>query len=234
MTGIESLKQLSPSLQFGKGPIDNFVSIRGIGAELINVSAEAGISIAQDGVPFASATMFDADFLDVERVEVLRGPQGTIAGRNATGGTINIHSKRPTEEFAGQIRAAIGNYSRRELEGFVSGPIADSAVLGRLAVRAERADGWLTNEFTGEDFNDAEDIKVRASLLAGLTEGLEAHLILEHSVDKSSPMLLALGRARPDRPSYPEVVGVPEYDEDRGCSRRITLPIVGWKPAKPP
>jgi iron complex outermembrane receptor protein len=215
VSGIESLKQLSPNLQFGKGPIDNFVSIRGIGAELINVSAEAGISIAQDGVPFASATMFDADFLDVERVEVLRGPQGTIAGRNATGGTINIYSKRPTEAFAGQVKAAIGNYSRRELEGFVSGPIAGSAVLGRLAVRAERADGWLTNEFTGEDFNDADDVKVRASVLAGLTEGLEAHLILEHSVDQSSPMLLALGRARADRPSYPEVVGVPEYDEDR-------------------
>ena len=102
VTGIESLKQLSPSLQFGKGPIDNFVSIRGIGAELINVSAEAGISIAQDGVPFASATMFDADFLDVERVEVLRGPQGTIAGRNATGGTINIHSRRPTASLQGK------------------------------------------------------------------------------------------------------------------------------------
>jgi iron complex outermembrane recepter protein len=214
VTGIESLKQLSPSLQFGKGQIDNFVSIRGIGAELINVSAEAGISIAQDGVPFASQTMFDADFLDVERVEVLRGPQGTIAGRNATGGTINIYSKRPTEEFEGQIKAEIGNYSHRELEGFVSGPIVDGVILGRLAVRGERADGWLTNDFTGEDFNNADDIKVRASLLADLKEGLEAHLIFEHSVDESSPMLVALGRARPDRPSYPEVVGVREYDEE--------------------
>ncbi|HET9446825.1 MAG TPA: TonB-dependent receptor [Steroidobacteraceae bacterium] len=211
--GIESLKQLSPSLQFGKGPIDNFVSIRGIGAELINVSAEAGVSIAQDGVPFASQTMFDADFLDVERVEVLRGPQGTIAGRNATGGTVNIYSRRPTAEFAGQVRAEIGNYDRRQLEGILSGPIG-GAVLGRLAVRGERADGWLKNEFTGQDFNDADDFKVRASLLAGLTDNLEAHLIFEHSVDKSSPMLVALGRARPDRPSYPEVVGAAEYDED--------------------
>jgi len=214
VTGIESLKQLSPSLQFGKGPIDNFVSIRGIGAELINVSAEAGISIAQDGVPFASQTMFDADFLDVERVEVLRGPQGTIAGRNATGGTINIYSKRPTAEFAGQVKAEVGNYSRRELEGFVSGPIVDGVLLGRLAVRGERADGWLRNDFTGEDFNNVDDKKVRASILASLKEGLEAHLIYEHSVDDSSPMLLALGRARPDRPSYPEVLGVPEYERD--------------------
>lgn len=214
VSGIESLKQLSPSLQFGKGPIDNFVSIRGIGAELINVTAEAGISIAQDGVPFASATMFDADFLDVERVEVLRGPQGTIAGRNATGGTINIYSRRPTEQLEGRIKAEIGNYGRRELEGLVSGPLVDGVLLGRLAVRGERADGWLTNTFTGEEFNDADDIKVRASLLANFTEGVEAHLIVEHSVDKSSPMLVALGRARPDRPSYPEVVGVAEYDEE--------------------
>lgn len=214
VTGIESLKQLSPSLQFGKGPIDNFVSIRGIGAELINVSAEAGVSIAQDGVPFSSQTMFDADFLDVERVEVLRGPQGTIAGRNATGGTINIYSKRPTPEFAGQVKASVGNYSRKELEGFLSGPLVDGVLLGRLAVRGARADGWLTNAFTGEDFNDADDMKVRGSLLADVTQGLEAQLIFEHSVDESSPMLLALGRARPDKPSYPQVIGVPEYDRE--------------------
>jgi iron complex outermembrane receptor protein len=214
VTGIENLKQLSPSLQFGKGPIDNFVSMRGIGAELINVSAEAGVSIAQDGVPFSSQTMFDADFLDVERVEVLRGPQGTIAGRNATGGTINIYSRRPTPEFAGQVKASVGNYSRKELEGFLSGPIVDGVLLGRLAVRGARADGWLTNAFSGEDFNNADDVKVRGSLLADVTQGLEAQLIFEHSRDGSSPMLVALGRARPDTPSYPEAIGVPEYDRE--------------------
>lgn len=214
VTGIESLKQVSPNLQFGKGPIDNFVSIRGIGAELINISAEAGVSIAQDGVPFSSPTMFDAAFMDVGRIEVLRGPQGTIAGRNATGGTINIYSAAPTEEFEGYVRATAGSFERREIEGVLSGALAGDSVLGRLAVRREKADGWATNTLTGEDFNNADNFKARASLVANLTPDLSASLILERFVDRSSPMIFALGRARPDMPSYGEATGVPEYDAD--------------------
>lgn len=214
VTGIESLKQVSPNLQFGKGPIDNFVTIRGVGAELINVSAEAGVSIAQDGVPFSSQTMFDAAFLDVGRIEVLRGPQGTIAGRNATGGTINIYSALPTDEYEGRIRAAIGNYSAREIEGVVSGPIVGDVLMARLAVRGESADGWTTNTLTGDHFNDADNYKARATILANLTDEFTASLILERFVDESSPMIFSLGRARPDQPSYAEATGVPEYDAE--------------------
>lgn len=215
VTGIASLKQIAPNLQFGSGPIDNFVSIRGVGAELINVSAEAGVSIAQDGVPFASATMFDAAFMDVQRVEILRGPQGTIAGRNATGGTINIHSAMPTNTFAGGLVAKFGNFNHREFEGVISGPLFGDVLTGRLAVRRERADGWATNTVTGEDFNNIDNFKIRATLAARLSEDLNASLILEHFEDDASPMLFALGRARPDRISFAEAIGVPEYDRDR-------------------
>lgn len=214
VTGIESLKQVAPNLQFGKGPIDNFVSIRGIGAELINISAEAGVSIAQDGMPFSSPTMFDAAFMDVGRIEVLRGPQGTIAGRNATGGTINIYSAAPTDEFEGYVRATAGSFERREIEGVLSGPLIGDVVQGRLAVRSERADGWAKNTLTGEDFNNADNFKARATIAANLTDNLTASLILERFVDKSSPMIFALGRARPDMPSYGEATNVPEYDAD--------------------
>lgn len=216
VTGIESLKQVAPNLQFGKGPIDNFISIRGVGAELINVSAEAGVSIAQDGVPFSSQTMFDAAFMDVARIEVLRGPQGTIAGRNATGGTINIYSALPTNQFQGRFTASIGNYERGEIEGVLSGPIIGDSVLARVAIRRERADGWARNTLTGKDYNDADNFKARATILADLTDTLGASLILEHFIDKSSPMIFSLGRARPDRPSYPEAIGVPEYNKDTG------------------
>lgn len=211
-TGVEGLKQVAPSLQFGKGPLDNFVTIRGVGAELINITAEAGVSIAQDGVPFTSQTMFDAAFMDVGRVEVLRGPQGTIAGRNATGGTINIISARPTEEFEGRFRATLGNFNRQEFEGVLSGPIAGDTILGRLAIRSENADGWAKNTLTGEEFNNAENYKVRGTFLANITDDLTASLILERFVDNASPMIFALGRARPDQPSFAEVVGVPLYD----------------------
>ena len=214
VTGIESLKQVSPNLQFGKGPIDNFASIRGVGAELINVSAEAGVSIAQDGVPFSSQTMFDAAFLDVARVEVLRGPQGTIAGRNATGGTINFYSALPTRDLEGRVKGSLGRFDSREFEAILSGPLVGDVLLGRVAIRRERADGWATNTLTGERFNDADNFKARAALLANLTDTLTASLIVERFVDRSSPMIFSLGRGRPDQPSYAEALGVPEYDPD--------------------
>lgn len=212
---IAGLKQVAPNLQFGDGPIDNFVSIRGVGAELINVSAEPGVSIGQDGVPFSSATMFDAAFMDVARVEVLRGPQGTIAGRNATGGTINIYSAMPTAYFGGGASVEVGNYDRRVFEGVISGPLIGDTLLGRLAVRREAADGWARNTLTGERFNNADNFKARAVLAAHLGEDLDASLVLEHFEDDGSPMLFALGRARPDQPSFPEAIGVPEYDRRR-------------------
>lgn len=211
---IEGLKQVAPNLQFGNGPIDNFVSIRGIGAELINISSEPGVSIAQDGVPFTSQTMFDATFMDLQRIEVLRGPQGTIAGRNATGGTINIYSALPTDEFEGRVRAAIGNRDYRMIEGMVSGPIAGDALMMRIAARRERSDGWATNTLTGERFNNQDNYKVRATLASNIGSDFTASLILEKFVDDSNPMIFALGRARADRPSYAEAIGVVEYDRD--------------------
>ncbi|MBA4759299.1 TonB-dependent receptor [Sphingosinicella sp.] len=214
VTDIESLKQVSPNLQFGKGPIDNFVSIRGVGAELINISSEPGVSIAQDGVPFSSPTMFDAAFMDVARIEVLRGPQGTIAGRNATGGTINIYSALPTSRFEGRVRAAVANFDYRMAEGMISGPLAGDVLLGRLAVRRERSDGWATNTLTGETFNNADNFKARATLLAKFSPDFTASLILEKFIDDSSPMIFGLGRARPDRPSYAEAIGSVDYDRE--------------------
>jgi len=216
VTGIDDLRLLAPSVQFGRSMLDNFVSIRGIGAELINVGAEAGVTIAQDGVPFSNQLIFDADFFDVERVEVLRGPQGTIAGRNATGGAVNIHSKRPTADFEGGLKATVGNYRRVGLEGRLSGPIAGENLLGRLAVRTERADGWLHNTFLDREVNDVDKVHARASILYAPTAALEAHLILEGLIDRSvGATNLDFGRVRADQPGFAEARGVRSFNRDR-------------------
>jgi iron complex outermembrane receptor protein len=96
----------------------------------------------------------------------------------------------------------------------LSGPLIGDVLSGRVAVRREVADGWATNTLTGEDFNNADNFKARAALVAHITDNLSASLILEHFEDDSSPMLFSLGRARPDQPSYAEVIGVPEYDRE--------------------
>lgn len=214
--GLLDLNQLSPSIQIGQQDVNTFVSIRGIGAELINIGGESGVTITQDGIPLVNQILFDANFFDVERVELLRGPQGTISGRNATGGAINIHSNQPTPAFESGVRVSSGNYNHLGFEGYVSGPIAGERLMGRLAVLTENADGWLTNTFRNTDLNDVDRHQVRLSLLADISEDLEAQLVLEALRDRSAPVsTLDLGRARADQPGYAESFGVAAFDADR-------------------
>ncbi len=215
VSGINDLKQLAPSLQFGQASTDTFVSIRGIGSELKNVGAEAGVIISQDGVPLSNTVMMSSRFLDIERIEVLRGPQGTISGRNATGGAIKIHSKKPTEEFEGGIKVALGNYNRVDTESHLSGPIADSNILARLVVSTERADGWLTNTLRQEDSNDVDAVHARATFLTNLSEDLEAFLVLESRIDHSSPASnLMFGTGIEGEPSIADIRNVSIFNED--------------------
>ncbi len=211
--GIADLKQLSPSLQYGRGDNNPYVSIRGIGAELPNLGAESGVAIAQDGVVFSTRFMFDASFMDVERVEVLRGPQGTISGRNATGGAINIHSKKPTDDFEGRVKFTLGSYNRFATESYVSGPIIEDKLLARIAMRTDQADGWLRNVFLGQDQNTINEVQIRASLLARPSENLEAYLILESAMDRGiKAAAVDGGRLRADTQSIPELFDVPGGD----------------------
>ncbi len=203
---LHDLKQLAPSLQFGARHNPQ-ISMRGVGQELANIGAEAGVTVSENGVPFVSTFMFDAELLDVERVEVLRGPQGTINGRNATGGAINIYSRKPTEDFEGSIAATIGNYDRFATEGYLSGPIGDSGVLGRLAFRTDRADGYIKNTLLDTRLYPTDETQARASFLTNLGETLEVFLTLEARVNRSRGAHVETGRMRPDTPSRSEAAG---------------------------
>lgn len=213
--GISSLQHISPSVQFGEGQNNVFISIRGIGSELPNIGSESGVAISNDGVTLSNRYMFDADFLDVERVEVLRGPQGTIAGRNATGGAINIISRRPTSDFAANITGTVGNYDRVTLEGFVSGPVAGDWLKARVAFRRDYADGWLHDVTNDRRLNNTRKEQGRISLLADVSSNLTASLILEGSRDRSlvAPGVDA-GRVRSDTPSVSEYYNIPPTDLD--------------------
>ncbi len=217
--GVEdmySLKQLAPSLQIGGGNVTNFVTIRGIGSELEGIGAETGVAISQDGVVLGRSIFFDADFLDVERVEVLRGPQGTISGRNATGGGINIYSKRPTEEFEAGIKATIGNYNRFSTEGYISGALMGNDLLARFAFKTDDADGWIKNTLQDRTIENRDNIHARASFLATPQDNLEVLLILEGSIDKSIGQgFFVAGRVRPDVPSAAEFFDTPIIDLEK-------------------
>ena len=116
-----------------------------------------------DGAVISQSINQLGSFFDLERVEVLRGPQGTLYGRNATGGVINLITAKPTSDLSGYIRATYGNYDQFVTEGAISGPLT-SGIRMRLAARTEDRKGFGHNPVIGTDVDDANKRSVRATL----------------------------------------------------------------------
>lgn len=214
--GVGNLRDLqtqAPSLNIGAKGSETFVTIRGIGSEIASIGSEPGVTLSEDGVVLASHLMFDADFLDVARVEVLRGPQGTISGRNATGGAINIISKQPTDAVEATLLGGFGNYDHFETEAILSGPLVGDRLLGRIAFSSDNQDGWIRNTLLGEKLGSENKVHGRATLKANLAPGMDLVLEAEGLLDHGKPQSTAnIGRARPDVPSLGEQFGVPDFD----------------------
>ena len=164
--GIATLEGLSgaiPNLTFGNQLGTPNVSIRGIGLSTLSTGQESNIAYNVDGVYLGRPAAAQGAFYDLERVEVLRGPQGTLYGRNATGGSINVITKRPTDELEGYVNLSYGEFNRFEALGALSGPLGDR-VRARVATRYVNRDGFGTNVTTGNDLFDEETFSVRGTL----------------------------------------------------------------------
>ena len=161
---ISDLAFLSPSLQFGNfGPV-TFVTVRGIGNENTTAGGDPGVALHLDGVYLGRpvATLFSA--FDTERVEILRGPQGTLYGRNATGGSINLITKKPEDEVSGEVDVTYGDFDLLRFRGAVNLPLSDS-VAARVVLFNEDRDGYSDNSFVGgTEANDADNWGGRAHL----------------------------------------------------------------------
>lgn len=161
----EDLTRLVPALTLQKGsnPRQTSFNIRGIGTQSFSTAVEPSVSTMVDGVVMGRSGQAFVQLLDVERVEVLRGPQGTLFGKNSTAGVVHIITADPTEEHTGEIMGSIisGDEYRGGLT--VSGPITDD--LGyRLTASADEEEGWVKNVNTGNDLNGSENWSVRGKL----------------------------------------------------------------------
>ncbi|WP_250459216.1 TonB-dependent receptor [Microbulbifer litoralis] len=145
------------------------VSLRGISLVNFSDSWESPVSIYVDDVYRGNPAGSAIQLFDLERVEVLRGPQGTLYGRNTTGGLVHYVSRKPTDDFEARASASYGSYSERIVEGSVSGPISDS-VRGRVAVKSTVNDGWQTNTVSGDKLNDTDSFGYRTQLEFDLAE----------------------------------------------------------------
>ncbi|MDZ4370622.1 MAG: TonB-dependent receptor [Phenylobacterium sp.] len=130
INSVQDLTNFTPGLAYATN--NDRVAMRGIGRFTNNRSSEGGVAMYNDGFYTSSVTAFAQSTLFIERTEALRGPQGTLYGRNSIGGALNIMSKRPTDDFYGEVRAGYGNYDNKAVEGAMSGPLFGD-VRGRIA-----------------------------------------------------------------------------------------------------
>ena len=172
---VSAIPNLSVGDQFGVARI----FIRGIGMTSIDLGADGAVAVQQDGAILARPAAQMSGFYDLERVEVLRGPQGTLYGRGATAGAIDLITKRPTQELDGYARVTIGDYSQQDVEGAIGGGLGDG-VAARLAFKKDKRDGYGENLFTGNDVDDRDAYAVRGGLLFDPSEDLSIYLTAEH------------------------------------------------------
>jgi iron complex outermembrane receptor protein len=177
-----------PSLYFSQaqGPVQSNVAIRGIGSSGGVAGLEPSVGIYVDGVYLDRTSIGVADFNDIERIEVLRGPQGTLFGKNTPAGLINFITKRPSYTPGGDVSATIGNYGAYGATASLTGPVVDDRMAVRVSGFYRTRDGFLRNSFSNSDVNDLEAYGVRARVLWQPTDRLELLASYEHHVSNQN------------------------------------------------
>ncbi|TXS91853.1 TonB-dependent receptor plug domain-containing protein [Parahaliea maris] len=167
--GLDNAEQLGaqvPGLvatSFSGGGTVSLFSVRGVSQNDFGEHQEGPVAVYADGVYIPSTSAAGATMFDLQRVEVLKGPQGTLFGRNATGGLLHLISKKPTEETEGYVDLTVGSYDQITAEGAFSGALTDT-LLGRLSLYSDNADGYFKNTLTGKDGRGRESHNGRLQL----------------------------------------------------------------------
>ncbi|QGZ96227.1 TonB-dependent receptor [Terricaulis silvestris] len=183
-SNVLQIEQLVPSVQiFSSNPRNTALNIRGLGTTfgLTNDGVEIGVGLYVDGVFWARPGQAALDFIDVERVEVLRGPQGVLYGKNTTAGAINVTTRRPSFAPETNVEISFGDYGYLATRASITGLLIGDRVAGRLSFSASQRDGFLdqvnrglgdANNF-GDDLNDLNNIGVRGQLLFQASNDLD-------------------------------------------------------------
>jgi outer membrane receptor protein involved in Fe transport len=205
--GPDLVKQV-PNLTFTKTNFTGYsIQIRGIGTQAISVATDPAVAVAFNDIPFIRNHFFEQEFYDVAQVEVLRGPQGTLYGRNATAGVVNLTSARPSDQFEAKVSAELGNYHQRRFEGMLNIPIVDDRVDLRIAGEWTKRQGYSFNELTNQRIDGRDLWSGRITLGIKPIEGLQAYLIWEHFSENDDRLRSSKQLCKTD-PTPTEIGGV--------------------------
>jgi len=184
--GGPNLVTAIPNVNFSKSNFTGYnFQIRGVGSKLVAGSGDAGTGIHLNNAPLTANNLFEAEFFDVERVEVLRGPQGTLYGRNATGGVVNLITAKPTGNFEALAKVELGNYNSVKAKAMINIPLGDMFAARVAGVLVQR-DGFGDNLVTGNDIDDRDLWDIRATVSFNPTDSFTAWFLYDHFEESDS------------------------------------------------
>ena len=162
------------------------IFLRGVGQDSATFNSDSAVGTYVDGIyiPRLYAGMFD--FVDVDRIEVLRGPQGTLYGRNTSGGAIKLITKRPSlDSVAGSVEAGFGTFNQFDAKAYLTAPIVEDKLGASVSGLVRRRDGFVSQPALGKKVNNRDVTSVRGKFLFAPSDALEAELIVDHTTDDS-------------------------------------------------
>ncbi|MEQ1758940.1 MAG: TonB-dependent receptor [Vicinamibacterales bacterium] len=180
---VNRLKEMLPTVQFySTNPRNSAINIRGLGSPfgLTNDGLEPGVGLYIDGVFYSRPASATLDFLDVDQVEVLRGPQGTLFGKNTTAGAINVTTRKPSFSPGTEVELNYGNLGFVQAKASITGPIFPK-VAGRLSFSGTQRDGVLFNTVTGDDVNDLNNLGLRGQVLFAPSDRVAVTVAVDHT-----------------------------------------------------
>ncbi len=225
VNNLGDLQSHVPNLNLHMGDAANAVIyIRGVG-QIDSISFnDPGVGVYLDDVYLGRAQGSFLDVLDPQQIEVLRGPQGTLYGRNTIGGAVKFTSARPTNEFEGYIDATLGNFENREMKISLSGPLIEDVLLGKVSFARSQRDGYSYNLFDGKDDFDKDNITWRGSLLFTPRDDLSFYVVVDGSENdpsrsrtpnRETPIFSIVSNTFVQPSSDPFVVNVNYNDRER-------------------
>ena len=214
-----------PNFSFTKTNFTGYsIQIRGIGTQAVSATTDPAVAVAFNNTPFIRNHFFEQEFYDLERLEVLRGPQGTLYGRNATAGVVNVISAKPVFHTEAKASVDVGNYNSTRIEGMVNIPLVEDALALRLAGAWTKREGYAHNQFTGTSIDGRDLWSTRLSLRFAPTDRLDVNLIWEHFEENDDRLRSGKQLCKEHQPA--EIGGIPVQDEfhilryaSQGCER---------------
>lgn len=178
--GGSELLRAVPNVSFSKSNFSMYnFSIRGIGTKAVSASSDPAVAVSFNNTPLVRNRLFESEFFDLARVEVLRGPQGTLYGRNATAGVVNVLPALPDEDLAAELKLEGGNHGSMRASGMLNVPLGDTLGI-RLAGAWTSRDGFDYNSFTKQDVNGRNLWSTRATVQWKPSDDFRANLIWQH------------------------------------------------------